>query len=240
MLHKLENRAKVQHCVVGMKLWLGWAGLSIAVGLACFLTAQLGLALLTTTERVAVFWPASGIAVGILIALGRWARGPVAAGVIAATLAANLMADRTVWSALAFGLCNAAEALLAVWLIERWFGHAFNLDNLRRVLGLFAAAAVATATAALGASGVMKLFGPSTAAFLDVWEVWFASDALGVITVAPVLIGAAAAVRDRPSRRQLLEGTVAVAALTATIGVLMALLAGPWSLVAPAAFLFPL
>src|SRR5262245_5107594 len=182
MLRKLENWGKVQHSVMGMKLWFGWVSLSLAVGLAYFLTAQLGLALLTTAERVAVFWPASGIAVGTLIALGRRARGPVAAGVIAATLAANLTADRSVWSALAFGLCNTAEALLAMWLIERWFGHALRLDTLHRVLGFFAAAAVAAATAAVGAAGVMKLFGPSTAGFVDVWEVWFASDALGIIT----------------------------------------------------------
>jgi PAS domain S-box-containing protein len=240
MLHKLKNQAKVQHSGVGVKLWLGWVSLSIAVGLAYFLTAQLGLALLTTAERVAVFWPASGIAVGILVALGAWARGPVVAGVIAATFAANILSDRNVWCALAFALCNAGEALLAMWLIERWFGHAFNLDNLRRVLGLFAAAAVATATAAVGASGAMKLFGPSTATFLDVWEVWFASDALGIITIAPLLIGVATAVREAPSWLELLEGTVAVAVTTATIGFLLAILSGPWSLIAPFALLFPL
>ena len=189
MQHKLGNHAQVQRSVDGMNLWLGRAGLSIAVGVAYFLAAQLGLSLLTTAERVAVFWPASGIAVGILIALGARSRGPVATGVIAATLAANIMADRGVWSSLAFGLCNAGEALVAMWLIERWFGLVFNFDTLRRVAGFFAAAAVATATAAAGASGAMKLFGPSTAQFLDVWKVWFASDALGVITVAPLLIG---------------------------------------------------
>src|SRR5262245_30505131 len=221
MLQKLGNQAQLQRSVVGMKLWVG---LSIAVGVAYLLTAQLGLALLTSAERVAVFWPASGIAAGLLIALGPWARGPVATGVSAATLVANLMVDRSVWSALAFGLCNAGEALLAMWLIERWFGPAFDLASLRRVLGFFAAAALATATAAVGASGAMKLFGPSTAAFLDVWEVWFASDALGIITVAPLLIGIAATVRDVPSWRQFLEGTVAVVVVTAMIGVLVALL----------------
>jgi PAS domain S-box-containing protein len=240
VLHKLENQAKVPHSVLGMRLWLGWAGLSIAVGLAYFLTAQLGLALLTTAERVAVFWPASGIAVGILIALGAWARGPVAAGVIAATVVANLLIDRSVWSALAFALCNAGEALLAMWLIERWFGHAFSLDSLLRVLGLFASATVATAAAAVGASGAMKLLGPSNAAFLDVWEVWFTSDALGIVTIAPLLIGVAAAVREAPSWRELLEGTVAAVLVTATIGLLLAMLSGRWSLIGPSALLFPL
>jgi PAS domain S-box-containing protein len=240
MPHKLEYQNQLQRSVEGLKHWVGWVGLSIAVGLVYFLAAQLGLALLTADERVAVFWPASGIAAGILIALGPWARAPVAVAVIAASIAAALLSDRSFWSAIAFALCNAGEAILVTWLIGRWFGPAFNLDSLRRVLGLFAAAAMATATAAVGASAAMTLFGPSTAAFFDVWEVWFASDALGIITVAPLLIGVAAAVRDAPSWRELLEGTLAVVAVTASIGLLLALLSGPWSVIGPGAFLFPL
>ena len=239
MLDKLGSQAQAQRPVAGMSLWVPWVGLFIAVGITYFVAGRVGLALLTTPERVAVFWPASGIPVGILIALGARARAPVAAGVIAATLAANLMADRSIWSAMAFGLCNAGEALLVMWLIERWFGPAFTLDSLRRVLGFFAAAAAATATAAVGASAAMKLLGPSTAAFLDVWEVWFASDALGVMTVAPLLIGVAASVRDAPSWRELLEGSLAVVALSVVSGFLLAILAGPWSLVGPSVLLFP-
>jgi PAS domain S-box-containing protein len=240
MLHKLDTQGRFQRSVVGMKFSVSRVGLSIAVGLAYFLAAQLGLALLTSAERVAVFWPASGIAVGTLIVLGPWARVPVVAAVMAASIVAALLSDRSVWSAVAFALCNAGEALIVMWLMERWFGPAFSLDSLRRVLGFFAAAAVATATAAVGASGAMMLFGPSTAAFLDIWEVWFTSDALGIMTVAPLLIGIAAAVRDVPSWRELLEGTLAVAAVTATIGVLLAILSGPWSLVGPSSLLFPL
>ena len=78
MQHKLGNHAQVQRSVDGMNLWLGRAGLSIAVGVAYFLAAQLGLSLLTTAERVAVFWPASGVAAGALIAeeAGCWVRRP--------------------------------------------------------------------------------------------------------------------------------------------------------------------
>ena len=194
----------------GVQRWVTSIGIAVAVGVAFFLAAQLGLALLATEERVAVFWPASGIAAGSLIALGPRARVPVAAGVIAASIAANMLGDRSFLSALTFGLCNAAEALLVMWLIERWFGPAFNLDSLRRVVGFFAAAAIATATAAAGASVAMKVFGPSTAALLDVWKVWFPSGALGVVTVAPLLIGVAGALRNAPSWRELLEGTLAV------------------------------
>ena len=48
----------------GVQWWVASIGVAVAVGAAYFLAAQLGLALLTTEERVAVFWPASGIAAG--------------------------------------------------------------------------------------------------------------------------------------------------------------------------------
>src|SRR5262245_36633644 len=220
--------------------WIGSIGLALAVAVAYFLAAQLGLALLTTPERVAVFWPASGVAAGILIALGSWARTPVAAGVVAATLAANLMLDRSLWAALAFALCNAGEALLVAWLIERWSGPSFQLDSLRGVLTFLVAATVATATIAVGAAWAMSLFGPSTAPLLSVWHIWFASDALGMITVAPLLIGLASAVRNPPPRQEFIEGTPALVALAVTNGFALAWLTGPWLMIVPATLLFPL
>jgi hypothetical protein len=91
-----------------------------ALGLAYFFAARLGLALLTKPDGVAVFWPAAGVASGILIALGPSARGPVVAGTMAATIVANLLGDRTIWSALVFAVCNAGEAVIVAGLIERY------------------------------------------------------------------------------------------------------------------------
>ncbi len=93
--------------------------MAVAVGIAYFLAARLSLSLLTEPDGVAVFWPASGVAAGVLIALGPRARWPVAIGAAAATIAANLLGDRTVASSAIFALCNAGEALLAAGLIER-------------------------------------------------------------------------------------------------------------------------
>src|SRR5215471_11579395 len=111
-------------------------GLAFAVGIAYFLAAQLSLALLAEPDGVAVFWPAAGVSSGLLVALGRDARLPVASGVMVATIIANLMGDRNVWNAFASALCNTGEALLAAWLIERHFGSPFSLGRLRNVLGL--------------------------------------------------------------------------------------------------------
>ena len=81
---------------IGFPSWVGSIGLAIAVAITYFLAARLSLALLTEPDGVAVFWPAAGIASGLLIALGPGARLPVAVGVMAATVTANLLGDRNV------------------------------------------------------------------------------------------------------------------------------------------------
>src|SRR5262249_36097515 len=69
---------------------------------------------------------------------------------------------------------------------------------------------------------------------------WFASDALGIITAAPVLIGFAPASRQGLSPREVTEGTIALAALAVASGIVFALPPGPWAAVVPDAVLFPL
>src|ERR1700735_2095005 len=76
--------------------WFRSIGLVATVGIVYFLAARLSLLLLAKPDGVAVFWPASGVAVGVLVALGPRARWPVVAGTMVATIVANLMGDRTV------------------------------------------------------------------------------------------------------------------------------------------------
>ena len=218
----------------------GSIGLAIGVGIAYFLAAHLSLSLLTEPDGVAVFWPAAGVSAGILIALGPAARIPVAIGAIVATIVANLLGDRNIWGATAFALCNAGEALLAAALVEHYFGSRFDLDSLRNVLGLLAAAIVATATSGVGGTLAYMFFHAPTAPILTTWQHWFASDALGIVTVAPLVIGIAAAARKPPPRSELIEGVVALLALTVMTGIIVSLPPEPWQTVVPAALLFPL
>ena len=152
--------------------------------MAYFLAAKLSLGLLMKPGGVAVFWPAAGISSGVLIALGPHARWPVAAGVMAATVAANLMGDRNIWASAAFALCNAAEALITAGLIQRYFVTSFNLDRLRQVLSLLAAAVVGTVISGIGGAVAFKLFHSPTVSMLTIWWQWFASDAVGIVTIA--------------------------------------------------------
>ena len=216
--------------------WVLELGSAVGVATAYFLAARLGLALLT--EGVAVFWPASGVAVGILVTLGRRARRPVVIGVIAATIAANLMGDRSLWTSVFNGFCNAGEAVLTAWLLERWFGRAFAFDDVRHVLGFVAAAALGTAASAVGGAATMTLL-HGTAPFWDVWRAWFLSDGLGAVVVAPLVIGLGQLWRERPSRDEWIEGLGVLTLLSLTSLYIVNHPTGSWVSFSPGALVLP-
>ena len=159
---------------------------------------------------------------------------------MAATIAANLMGDRNISASTVFALCNAAEALITAGLIQRYFGTNFRLDQLRQVLGLLAAAVVGTLISGIGGAVAFKLFHSSTVPMLTTWRQWFASDALGIVAVAPLIIGLAAAVREPPPRNEWIRGAVALVMLAAMTGIIISLPEEPWKTVVPSALLFPL
>src|SRR5215475_5207089 len=100
------------------KSWGHAIGLSVVTAVAYFLTARAGLALLKP-EGVAMLWPALGLAVGSLIALGSGVRAAVAIGICMGIIAARLWVGTNVWLAIALGSCNTGGALLTARLIER-------------------------------------------------------------------------------------------------------------------------
>ena len=223
---------------IDLSLLGGSIGLAVAVGIVYFLAGWLSLGLLTRPDGVAVFWPAAGVSAGVLIALGASARWPVVVGTIAATIAANLQGDRNISSAVLFGLCNGFEAMLAAWVIEHYFGSNFSLSKLRNVLGLAVAAIMATAISGVGGAIIFRLFHGATTPMFTTWQHWFASDALGIITVAPLLIELASASRDRPPLTELVEGALAVAALALASGLAIFSGSGLLATVGPVAVLF--
>src|SRR5262245_19723185 len=217
--------------------WLATVVLALAVGVAYFIGARVGLALLASTGT-SVFWPAAGISVAALIVCGPSARFSVAAGVVVATVVSNLMIGRSTGLAVAFALVNAGQALLTTALIERWFGRSFKLGVVSHVLGFLLASAIGSVVAATGAAIVMALL-ESTVPVSTFWRVWLGSCLLGIIAVAPLLVGIAEAARHVPPRAELLEGMLGLSMLGALIAIAIALPEGPWSTALPLAIVFP-
>jgi integral membrane sensor domain MASE1 len=232
MLENLRVRARSSDATNPARRWTSLSWVAIVVGSAYILSARLSLSLLTP-EGVAVFWPAAGVAAGALIALGPQARWAVVAGTMVATIVANLLGDRNLLSSIVFAICNAGEALLTAGLIERYFGSPFSLDRLRHVLGLVGAAIVAAAVTGIGGALGIALFHAPTASIFDTWQNWFASDALGIVTIAPLVIGLASAAREPPTQNESIEGLIALASLIVMSVIVIALPPVPWTTVVP-------
>jgi PAS domain S-box-containing protein len=219
--------------------WPGRIGIAVAIGVAYFAAARFGLAFRAKPGGVAVFWPAAGVAIGALVALGPNARLPIAAAVVVATIASKLVVTGNLGLGLTFGLVCAVQTLLTAWLIEHWFGRAFKLGDVAQVLGFLVASAVGAAIAAVGAVAAVSLVLQSTASLLDVWRLWFASCLLGTVTVAPLLVGLGEAARALPPRREMIESGLALAALIVLSLISISLPQSPWATALPVALVFP-
>jgi PAS domain S-box-containing protein len=219
--------------------WQPWA-ISVSVAVIYFLAARLSLALIDKADGVAVFWPAAGIATGIMVAFGSAARWPVVTSVVAASLAANLLGDRNLASTMFFTVANAGGVLIVAALIQRFYSAPFELNELRRVFGLFAATTFAATIAGFVGTLGFVFFHPSSGSAAIIWRHWVASETLGSITVAPLVIGLASFLRDAPPKREVAEGTFALA-IVATLCLLLVILPNePWTLELAIALLCPL
>jgi two-component sensor histidine kinase len=72
------------------------------------------------------------------------------------------------------------------------------------------------------------------------WCHWFVSDGIGIVSVAPLIVGIAKAVREAPPRHEIIEGSIALLVLTTTTAIIAVLPQRTWQTVRPAALLLPL
>jgi signal transduction histidine kinase len=234
-----DQRLRLSRDGLAVWTWLRSIGIAAAVGVAYFLAAQLSNSFLITPETV-IFWPAAGISSGLLISLWSIARWPVLAGVIVATAAANLLRHFGVATTAAWVLGNTAEPLIIAGLMQHYFGAHFKIDRLYCVLGLFAAAVAGTAVASTWWTFVYYWLFASLNEPTTTWLHWIVSDYAGIVSVAPLVIGIAAALRRPPAWREAIESLAALAVLGAMSGVIVSLPLGLWETVVPAALVFPI
>ncbi len=216
-------------------------GIFLAVGLLYYIAGRLALLVLSESEGVAVFWPASGIAAGLAAVLRKSARIPIALAVAAATIVANLQARSSLPATMVFAACNAMECLIFVWVMRRLDKDRTQLESLSSFAAFVAAAAIAAGIAALPAAFAIQVLGLSKSPLLPIWFTWFKSDALGILTMAPAILTLPRLLRHPPRLRTLAEGCLGI-----VVTVALALLAinlkpsdTAWPVIAPTTVLFP-
>jgi signal transduction histidine kinase/integral membrane sensor domain MASE1 len=213
------------------------------VGAGYLLSAWVSLRLVAQPENVAVFWPAAGVASGLLIAFGRGQRLLSAAAVFAATVIANLLSSGDATGAAVFAVANTLEPVIIAYALEAVVGRPFRLDSLRAIGSLAAIAAAGAAIAALCGAIGLQLAGHSAAPTWTIWRTWFVADLVGIVAVAPLFVTVVPMLGARGlARREWIEGTILLLALAGIAEYLFgqSAMEAAWPTIVPLAFLFPM
>lgn len=162
-----------------------WWAESFVIALAYVVVARLALRFETVGHFAALVWPASGIAISVLLG-----RGPrLAPAIWVAAFIANVWngASPLVASGIACG--NTLEALVALALLRRVRGFDLALARVGDVLALALsslAGAIISATVGVGSLLVGGALEVSIA--LDTWRSWWLGNVLGAFVTAPLLL----------------------------------------------------
>jgi signal transduction histidine kinase/CheY-like chemotaxis protein len=149
-------------------------------------TAKVGLAINALNKFATILWPPSGIALAALVIFGirLWP------GIFLGALAVNYLTGAPLVVAGGIACGNTLEAVLGAFLCLRSTGFHYSLDRFRDVQRLFAGAAMfsTTVSASVGVSSLFLGGLLATDQLRETWLQWWVGDALGILTVAPLLL----------------------------------------------------
>lgn len=157
----------------------------VAIAVAYYVGARLGLGLSLVGNDVTPLWPPTGVAVAALVVLGRsyWPAVAVAA------LAVNLPISANVPAAVVTAIGNTLAPVVAVTLLQR-VGFRRELDRQRDAISIVFLGALASmlVSATIGSVTLVVSGAITTSQLAAAWAVWWTGDAMGVLAVAPFLL----------------------------------------------------
>lgn len=199
---------------------------TVAFGLAYFALQEVGLWLLFGSGIAAV-WPPAGLALAVTLASPRRRWPALLATLALANAIGNILHHRPLMFVVFFPLANIAETAAGAALVRRFSPDAPNLEKASDIGALvFLAGAVAPAVGATLAAGAVAL--GSSGAFWNAFAGWWASDAIGVVVVAPLVLAWRGRKATRPA--ELIELVVACAVFAFTFQLLFRYVHGSTSL----------
>ncbi len=170
-----------------------------------FATARLGLELAVVARQVSVIWPATGLALALLVLRGRrlWP------AILLGAFAANVLNETSVPASLGIAIGNVLEALTGATLLRR---VAFQppMRRLHDVASLFLLAACLSTivSATLGVATLCLTGTVAWSSFTSVWSTWWIGDAIGDLVTAPFVFVWADQARKRWRLQRLTEAAV--------------------------------
>lgn len=153
-----------------------------------FLSAGVGITLLTHPERVVAFWPPTGLLLGVLIMVPRSDRLPLALTATVSCALAYLIAGKGWEMSSAFAIIHSAEALVASLFLEQFCGSC-RFSSLRQALVFIIVAFTCSAFFAfLFTLASATIFTSLDILFWNTWHVAMASDAISMLAVVPIVV----------------------------------------------------
>ena len=196
---------------------LSYAVELLAIGLAYFVFAKVGLALASIHPNASPIWPPTGLALAVVMLRGY----RVWPAIFLGAWLANATTAGSVYTAAAIAFGNTLESLVGGYLISRWSHGPRTFDTPAGVAS-FALIALLAATPISATFGVGSLALAADAdlfGMASTWLTWWLGDLAGALVITPVIVLWARSSLSSAPRRQLLE-TGAVIAAAAAVGLL--------------------
>jgi signal transduction histidine kinase len=170
-----------------------------------FATARLGHELAVMVPPISIIWPATGLALALLVLRGR----RLAPAIFLGAFIASVLNHTPVLTAVGIGLGNTLEALAGATLLHRT-GFQPALRRLQDVATLFILAACLSTmvSATIGVTSVCLTGMAHWSSFASLWSTWWIGDAIGDLVIAPFVFVWADQARNRWRLRRLAEGSI--------------------------------
>jgi signal transduction histidine kinase len=161
---------------------------AILVGVAFYFGCELGLALMTPSNSIAMFFPANAIMLAALLLTNQrrwWAYLLVMALVdIAISIGDELSVHRVVLYAAA----NFLEVLVAAIGLKFFVTGPLKFERLQEMLTFLLLAALVAPFASASVASAVTFFETPDTIYWRFWRAWFLSDALGLLIVTPLIV----------------------------------------------------
>jgi PAS domain S-box-containing protein len=155
------------------------------LALLYFTSGKVGLSFAYATKQVSSVWPASGIALAILLLFGIrfWP------GILIGAFLVNLSTKEPPIAAFLIACGNVLAPAAAFWLLKK-YKFRTSIDRLHEILGLilFAALISTAISATIGTATLLLSSLIFFANFSSVWLTWWVGDMMGILIVAPLIL----------------------------------------------------
>ena len=183
----------------------------VVLAAAYFLTAKLALLVAIPPGYATAVWPPSGIAFASVLLLG----SRIWPGIWLGASLVNITVQSSFLAATLIGAGNTLEALAGAALFRAYVGRPGVFQRGEDVVKFVAVAALsATIAATVAAAPLVLVHSLNSPELLWNWWTWWQGDTVGIIIVAPLILGWSVRIRPAWTRWKIFEGCVLICLLS--------------------------